>query len=384
MTMLLDTPNQAANRRSNGFRAAAAGRMLKICHVSLTLKTGGLERLLADFARLHDRSRVSMDFVAINEVGRFGDEIRQAGATVHQLKPTGKLGQIKQLAKLFRAGRYDVVHAHNTYPHIYASLAARWARVPVVVSTRHGQRLGHDWKAHLKYRLATLAVDRVIAVSNDAAQLSIEDDGLSAYKVEAIWNGIDLEQFPYRGPAAEPTAISVARLSAEKDFPTLLRAAQKVKAAVPDFKLLLVGDGPERGHLEQLANELELGSCVQFLGERKDVPELLEQAGFFVSSSLSEGISLTLLEAMASGLPVVATAVGGNPEVVTARETGFLATAGDVNSIANNMIDMCRSKERWVELGKAGRERVSKHFEIRRMIADYEDLYFELLKAKQR
>ena len=355
---------------------------LRVCHVSLTLKTGGLERLLADISRHYNADQCRPEFLALNEVGRFADVIRDAGCNVHTLQPAGRFGQLRQMARLFRAGRFDVVHTHNTYPHIYASIAARLAGVPVVVNTRHGQRAGHGWKSRTQFRWASHLVDRIIAVSDDAAQLCVNADGVSSRKVVRVWNGIDIDDFHFSGPALAPVAISVARLSAEKDFPTLLRAISIAVQQIPDLVLKLVGDGPERGRLEQLAQELNLTRHVEFLGERKDVPALLAQAGFFVTASLTEGISLTLLEAMAVGLPVIATRVGGNSEIVDAPRTGELVQPGDAAELASAIVAMCQRPDRWRALGQAGRERVEQHFEVRRMVSDYEHLYRELLAAK--
>jgi glycosyltransferase involved in cell wall biosynthesis len=360
------------------------GKPVRVCHVSLTLATGGLERLLADFARFHDASRFEMEYVAMRDVGRFGDEIREGGLPVFALQASGRLSQIVELSQHFRERAIDVVHTHNLYPHLYATIAARLAGVPVVVNTRHGQRIGHGWKSRLLYRLASYQADRMVAVSQDAARLCTEEDGVSPEKVTCIWNGIDVESFPFVGPARAPVAIAVARLSAEKDFPTLLRAVQHAVVKVPDLKLRIVGDGPERTRIEQLRSELSLDDNVELLGERTDVPELLAGGAFFVSSSLSEGISLTLLEAMSVGLPVLATAVGGNIEVVDQGNTGRLVPAGNPNALAEAIVAVCRQPEKWHPMGIAARQRVQHHFEIRRMVAEYEDLYEQLIQESAR
>ncbi len=370
---LSPTPHEAA---------ATESPPLRVCHVSLTLKTGGLERLLADIARHHDAAHCRPEFLALTDVGRFADVIRDAGCRVHTLSPAGRFGQMRQMVRLFHAGRFDVVHTHNTYPHIYGSIAARLAHVPVVVNTRHGQRAGHGWKSRTQFRWASRLVDRIIAVSDDAAQLCVNADGVSPSKVMRVWNGIDVEDFQFTGPGTAPVAISVARLSAEKDFPTLLRAMSIAVRDVPDLVLKLVGDGPERTHLEHLTRKLNLTRQVEFLGDRSDVPALLAGAGFFVTASLTEGISLTLLEAMAVGLPVIATSVGGNSEIVDAPRTGQLVPPGDAAGLAAAMVAMCRQPEHWQAIGRAGRERVEEHFEVRRMVSDYERLYRELLANK--
>lgn len=357
-------------------------RPIRVCHVSLTLKTGGLERLLADIARHHDASDCTPEFLAINEVGRFAEIIRDAGCTVHTLKPAGRWGQVRQMMRLFREGHFDVVHTHNTHPHINGSLAARFAGVPVVVNTRHGQRAGHGWKSRSQFRWASHLVNKIIAVSDDAAQLCVQADGVPKEKVMRIWNGIDTEDFHFSGPVSEPVAISVARLSAEKDFPSLLQAIHLAAQHIPALKLKLVGDGPERAKLEQLTQELNLSDRVEFLGDRHDVPALLAQAGFFVTASLTEGISLTLLEAMAVGLPVIATSVGGNSEIVDDPHTGRLVPPANPRALADAIVALCRQPETWPTLGKAGRERVEEYFDVRRMVADYEHLYRELLAVR--
>jgi glycosyltransferase involved in cell wall biosynthesis len=206
-----------------------------------------------------------------------------------------------------------------------------------------------------------------------------EQDLRSSEKIKTIWNGINLDRFVHRGPKPVPTAISVARLSPLKDFPTLLRAVPLVLPYVPDFRLRIVGDGSERVKLAALIDELRIGPHVELLGERHDVPELLAESGFFVSSSLSEGISLTLLEAMAVGLPVVTTSVGGKPEIVIDGQTGRLTPSSDPAALARAIIEMCNDSDVWAAMSLLARQRVEQHFDIRQMIQSYEAMYEELL-----
>lgn len=356
----------------------------RVCHLSLGLSTGGLERLLVDIARFHDQSRWSMSFVALNEVGGPGEEIRAAGCDVTGLHLNGasRWTTIRRLARLFREQKIDVVHTHNAYPHLVGTLAAKWAGVPCVIHTRHGQRFGHGWRSRWSFRLAAYGVDRIIAVSDDAARLCVAHDGVPKRQVLRIWNGIDCDKFAFQGSVGQTTAISVARLSKEKDFPTLLRATALVRERNPEFRLRIVGGGPELPRLVALRDELGLGEIVELLGERKDVPELLKTAGFFVSSSLTEGVSLTLLEAMAVGLPILATDVGGNPEVVEAGVTGELVPAGDPRPIADGILKMLAQRPLWPVMSEAARRRVETHFDIRLMVSRYESLYDECLATK--
>lgn len=379
MSLTIAELSNNANQ-SSGFDEAES-RRTRVCHVSVGLTTGGLERLLVDFARFHDRTRYELTFVALHDLGRPAEEIRATGCEVHALhaESKGLFFRIRELSRLFRELEIDVVHTHNLAPHFNGTLAARLAGAPVVVHTRHGQRFRGSWKSQFLFRSVGRGVSRFVTVSDDAARLCREADGIPADKVTRIWNGIDLGRFQFRGPASQPTAISVARLSPEKDFPTLIRAAAVAVKTIPEFRLQIVGNGAVRPALEQLIAELNVGYCVELLGERNDIPELLANAGFFVSSSLTEGVSLTLLEAMAVGLPILTTNVGGNPEVVADGETGRLVPAGNVAALAEGIVTVCRNSADWPAMGRRGRERVENHFDIKQMLRNYEALYDELL-----
>jgi glycosyltransferase involved in cell wall biosynthesis len=200
------------------------------------------------------------------------------------------------------------------------------------------------------------------------------DIGIPRSKLRTIWNGVDLDRFAFRGPAIGPVVI-VARLCAEKDIATLLRASRIVRHQDPTYRLEIAGDGPCREELVRLTHELEIGSAVKFLGEVRDIPDLLSRASLFVLSSKSEGISLTLLEAMALGLPVVTTAVGGNPEVVIDGQTGRLVRSESPAELAEAILQIRRHADDARMMGRAGRRRVESCFDIRKMVARYEDLY---------
>jgi sugar transferase (PEP-CTERM/EpsH1 system associated) len=354
----------------------------RICHVSLGLCTGGMERLLVEFARCHDRERYELHFVALHNLGQPAEDIQKLGCTVHLLPDLrGKpWAQWLALVRFLRKLKPDVVHTHNAYPHFYGTLASRWCRIPAVVNTRHGRRIGTTWRARTWFWIAGMLADRVVAVSDDAARLCLQDVSLPQRKVNRIWNGIDLSRFKFRGPASKPVAISVARLSPEKDFPTLIRAVALAAEVVPELQLKIVGDGPERPKMEQLIAELGQGSRIELLGERQDIPDLLATAGFFATATLTEGISLTLLEAMASGLPVLATNVGGNPEIVEEDRTGYLVPSGDPEVLAAALIRMVHAQGLWPELGRQGRLRVEQHFSNQKMVGSYEQLYTDLLQ----
>jgi glycosyltransferase involved in cell wall biosynthesis len=392
MTTDLLSPSSTGGQAASGPLVASGTRLsrvkprrpLRVCHVSMTLKTGGLERLLVDFGRLHDSSRFQLRFVALADLGPPAEDLMQLGFAVDsmQLAQVGKLAMLRRLKALLQRERIDIVHTHNTYAHFYGALAARLAGVKTVINSQHGRGCGPKWKDRLLFKTANRLSRRIVGVSRDATRLCQGEDKGSSRKMVTIWNGIDATRFAYRGPADRPTAISVARLSPEKDFATLLKAVAIVRRQVPDFRLKMVGNGAEREFLESLARELQITDCVEFLGERSDVHQLLPQAGFFVSSSKTEGISLTVLEAMAVGLPVVTTAVGGNPEIVEEGRTGYLVPSQNPDALAGAIVSMCQKRNEWPSMGRTARERVEQHFEIRHMIGEYERLYEALVGSR--
>jgi glycosyltransferase involved in cell wall biosynthesis len=203
----------------------------------------------------------------------------------------------------------------------------------------------------------------------------MSEQGIAAAKVKTIHNGIDLSRFAYQGPTADGPIVTVARLSPEKDIASLLRAAQRVLAAHPQAHFEIAGDGPCRDELKRLATELRVGGNVTFHGEVRDIPALLARARLFVLPSQTEGISLTLLEAQARGLPVVATAVGGTPEVVEAGVTGLLVPPRDADALARAINTVLASPADGIVMGRNGRARVESNFDICKMTQRYEALY---------
>ncbi|QDU38394.1 GDP-mannose-dependent alpha-(1-6)-phosphatidylinositol monomannoside mannosyltransferase [Maioricimonas rarisocia] len=373
-------PPQGVAERIIKVEAPTLQRRLRVAHVSMTLQTGGLERLLVDMARYHDANRFEPEFYALDTMGPPADDIRQYGCPAHsaRLNLIGKRGVMRLLERLFKRHQIDIVHTHNTYAHYFGTFAARRAGVPIVVNSQHGRGCGIGWKLAVRFVVANRFADRVVGVSDDSALACRQIDPLSTGKITRQWNGIDVERFELRGPKQEPTAITVSRLSPEKDLATLLQAVATVVRDVPDFQLRIVGDGPERAGLESLTDQLQLRQHVTFLGERSDVPDQLANAGFYVASSLTEGISLTLLEAHAVGLPIVATSVGGNPEIVVENETGRLVPPREPETLARAIIQMCRQPERWSEMGRRGRQRVEDNFDVRKTVAGYESIYEDL------
>jgi glycosyltransferase involved in cell wall biosynthesis len=355
-------------------------RPLRVAHVTLGLDVGGLEKLLVEIARRADRGRVDLRFVSLGTGGVLGPQIEELGWPVTALgAPPGlRPGLVPRLAALFRHWRVDVVHTHNTKALVYGGPAARLARAWGLVHTWHGQNLLASPREALLFRLAGRLADRLVAVSQDAAGLMVRE-GIPSSRVRTIRNGIDLARFAWSGPCRGGPVVTVARLSPEKDVATLIEAAALLQRQSDDFCLEVAGNGPCLPALQHLAQDLGLGQRVRFLGQVNDVPALLGRASLFVLPSRTEGISLTLLEAMARGLPVVATRVGGNPEVVVEGQTGWLVPPGKPEELARAMLRVQGDPAEGRRLGMAGRQRVQELFDVRAMVASYEALYRECL-----
>lgn len=355
-------------------------KRVRVVHVAPQLDVGGLEKLLVEFARLADRRHFDLHFVSLAGRGALADEIERRGWPITSLnEPTGlRPGLVLRLARCFRRLRPDVVHSHNPRAVVYAAPAARLACVPRVVHTRHGQHVEAPFRQRLLHSLATRAVDRVVNVSADSARFS-EREGLPRWKSCTIRNGIDVLRFRYTGPRADGPAVFVGRLATAKAVDVLLEATARAVQAEPSFRLEIAGDGPCRDDLVALADRIGLAGHVRFLGVVSDVPGVLARGSQFVLSSLSEGIPLVALEAMSVGLPVVATSVGGLPEVVEDGETGLLVPPRDPEALARAMLRLYRDPDLCSELGRTARARALALFDVRRMVAEYEDLYLSLL-----
>jgi glycosyltransferase involved in cell wall biosynthesis len=349
---------------------------IRVTHLVLQLDTGGMEKVLAEFARNADRSRFDLRFVSLTTRGPVAEEIEACGYPVTALgvKPGLEVGLVFRLAGLFRQWRSDILHTHNNAPLIYGAPAGRLAGARGLIHTRHGQNFRAGWRQKLAFRLASLLVDRVVCVSEDSCQMSVRE-GVPPSRLQRIWNGIDLSRFAYLGPQAGGPAVMVARLSPEKGTEHLIRAAALVARRLPSFRLEIAGGGRCLPELQALVAQSGVADQIRFLGEVRDVPALLARAGLFVLPSLSEGLSLTLLEAMARGLPVVTTAVGGSPEVVVDGQTGFLVPPAAPEPLAEKLLLLLTRPELACSLGLAGRRRVEDHFSTQAMLNQYEQLY---------
>jgi sugar transferase (PEP-CTERM/EpsH1 system associated) len=369
-------------------RLAAVAAPIDVVHLAASYDIGGLEMVVLDLVRNADRSRFTPHVVALEGAGTLAPRFAEIGVPVVALQPDGgsPTSGVMALYRYFKRTRPAVVHTHNVKPHLQGTLGAWLAAVPVILNTKHGRNYPVTRTSVLASRVINRRCDCLVAVSADAAEIARTREGFPDDRVRVIRNGIDVQAYRPAGLSTRPEirtrAIHVARLNAVKDQATLLRAIPKIVAAVPAFTLEIVGDGPERASLEALARELGIAERVHFLGFRDDIPARLAESGLFILSSKSEGVSLTLLEAMAAGLPIVATRVGGNPEVVDEGRSGLLVPSGNPEALADAVIQLMTDPDLASRFGRAGRVRAEREFDVRQVAATYEALYLELLARR--
>lgn len=299
-------------------------------------------------------------------------------ASVEQIKGFS-LRALWRLCQLVKAERPDILHLHNGRALIYGAIAGKILGIPCVF-TRHGSGV------LVTSRWLWAIVNVVVAISQQAKDEMIRQNPcLKEGKVHVILNGINIKDYEAVNRTIKPAILTVghvARLSGEKDQTTLLRSFAIViqRLAGRSVRLVIAGDGPEKVGLEILAQKLGISAYVEFLGFREDIPAIVNSLDVFVLSSLTEGISLTLLEAMAASKPIVATDVGGNPEVVIDGKTGFLVAAQNPQVMADKILAILNDPALAQRMGMAGRQRVGQIFSLDCMTDAYEKVYQEIFR----
>ncbi len=359
-------------------------------HVLATLEFGGLENVAIDLAA-HTPPPYRPALCVLGAGGGLLQRAEKLGLRCHVMAKRQGLDYLLpfRIARLVRRQRIGLVHTHNPGAHLYGLLGGRLGGARGILTTRHGsgysgRKAGAPWIWRRTHR--------VVAVSEDTRRKLLERCAVDPGRVVVIPNGIDLA--PYREPlnrallrgglgwpAEEPVAGTVARLVPEKAQDVMIRAFAGAVAEGRPGRLVLVGDGPCRDDLEGLAARLGLRGRVQFLGFRRDVPALLRAMDVFLLSSRMEGMALTLIEAMASGLPVIATDVGGSREVVADEVTGRIVPPGDADALARALRALLAGPALRLAIGSAGRRVAEARFSAERMARDYAVLYDEILST---
>lgn len=362
---------------------------MKITHLVENLNRGGLERVVINLVMNQQDAGHDCRVVCLYEQGALADELKERGVAVDACGKRGGLDlrALRRLRALLR--NTEVLHSHNIIAHDYGVLAASGLPMRRILNTRHG--IGIAPRGAMRrwlYLRCVPRTDHVVAVCRAAQRNLAEHDRIPADKIAVVPNGIHIERFaPASADARARLATMlgvdrstrligcVGRLNWAKDIPTQIRAFARVCATRADTALVLIGDGSLRAELTELAAAEGVAGSVHFLGDRGDVRDLLPGLHVFSMSSVSEGYSIALLEACATALPIVATDVGGNSEIVQDGATGRIVPPRDPEALANALLDILADPERGDEMGRRGHAWARTHGTVQAMAERYDVLY---------
>jgi sugar transferase (PEP-CTERM/EpsH1 system associated) len=343
----------------------------RIVHLVFSFSTGGMEKGIATLVQA-THHEVEHIIVCTTQTGR-SEELLPAGTRVISMeKPDGNsIGFLFRLSGLLKSLDPDVVHTRN-WAGLDGVIAARLAGIRAVVHGEHGWGMadpdGLNRKRVWIRRVLSFLIREYTCVSQQMVSWLKEDIGVRQ-RVTQIYNGVDDEEYSPRKSKGDNNGVAicvVGRLDPIKDHLTLFKGFAALRKQIPETQLYVIGDGPERKRLEQASGEGTI-----FLGNRRDIPDLLRKMDLFVLPSINEGISNTILEAMATGLPVAATKVGGNIELVQDGINGRLFEVGDWEHLSEIMLDYCLNKEKRTAHGKASRRIIQSRFSIDQMVGAY-------------
>lgn len=357
---------------------------MRIAHLIDDLGCGGAEQLVASLAAFQSRAGNSVQVICLRDIGvnPVGiDVLVEAGVEILTLdKPPGfHFGTLRKLKNYLGSGGIEVLHTHNHLVHHYGVLAGRWGRVPVILNTLHGSaslQTSALWGRAL-FWFSCLLSHRLVCVDQKVRDAFRRSYLFPSRKLCVVRNGADLGRFlslSRRTPGTTLTFGNIGRLDRVKGHEILLQAFAIVRRKDPRLRLRILGDGVLQCELRELAESLSITDDVRFEGFSLDTPSFLENIDIYVLSSLSEGLPLTLLEAMAAGLPIVATAVGGVTELVDRSGCGWFCSSGSPEALAEAMHKALRAPD-LNSIGAQGRGFVAESHSIERMARNYEHLY---------
>jgi len=379
-------------------RAAPPKGRPALAYVVNSLDPGGTEKLVVDMS-VAFAADFSVHVFCLDEPGLWARELRERGIPVYGLwrQPGLDLRLPVKLARLFRRLEVRIVHAHQCTAWFYAALSRLIYRPPALLLEEHGRffpEVDRPLRRVVNRWLIRRLTQRFVAVSEDIRERLGRYEGLDRARIEVIYNGVSTEpntcasaRNALRGElgfgAADFVVGTVGRFDPIKNLPMLVKSLAAARAKDARVGGLFVGDGAEWTRVRSLVESLGLAGRVRLTGFRDDSRVLVQCMDLFVLSSLSEGTSMALLEAIAAGVPVAVTAVGGNPEIVIGGETGWVVPSGDVDSLTGAILEASGDAARRGRLAGAGKQRFEERFTFERMIARYRELYRSLIAATE-
>jgi len=372
---------------------------IQILHVIETLDVGGAENILVEIVNNLD-SKYDVTICCVKNSGNMASNVLRKGTRILELnKSEGNDYSIPwKMAKFIRSNDVRLVHSHNWGVFCESALAARVGGAKTFIHTVHGDFHSNGngyvdiWKRKLRHFVERCFAGwgaTVVAVSEDVKKVIHSKTGIPLEKISVIRNGIRLKTVDeenkrkiiqdYCITENDFVIITVGRLVPVKNIPCLIEAIGLIHLDINNIKVLIVGDGPERSNIGNMIKSYKLDNRIYLVGEKIDIPEYLSVADLYVLPSKHEGISISLLEAMGAGLPIIATSVGGNIEVLEKDISGMLIPSDDPKVLAMIIMELYNDEEKRIRLGAAAQEKRKREFDLERMVFNYEKLYAHLL-----
>lgn len=372
--------------------------MIKICYVIGQLTKDGAERQLYELVKGINKKSFLPIVISLNEGDYWGEEIRKLNIQLIEIprKKNKEFNRLFKLIKLIKAIKPDIVHTYMFSANSYGRIAAILTGVPIIIaSERNLPEIGKDKNIYQIFcdKLLAMFSDGIICNSFKASDTLVKKYSFNAKKIFTVHNGINVIDFlkeknssNCKKQSASKVIGTIGRLYPQKNHKLFIDTAKAILAISgnSNIKFLIVGDGPLRNELENYSERLGIENSVIFTGERSNIPELLQSMDIFVMTSLYEGMSNSIMEAMVAGLPVVATDVGGNSELIIQNETGYLCPLKDKTAFVNAIVNLINNESEAKKLGENGRRKILNEFTIEKMIQNTESIYKNLLEKKHK
>lgn len=370
--------------------------MIKICYIIGQLGKGGAEKQLYELVKGIDREKFEPIVISLSQGGYWGREIQKLNIQIIELqrRKNREITRLFKLIKILKAIKPDIVHTYMFTANSYGRVAALIARVPIIIaSERNIAEMGKDKNRFGIYidKLLASFTHGIICNTHKASESLVKKYSFDAKKVFTVHNGFNEANFFKKNSVnsqkklAKKVVGTIGRLYHQKNHRLFLDMAKIVleRSGDESIKFLIVGKGELRDELEDQFNHLGLENKVVFTGERSDIHDLLQNMDVFVTTSLYEGMSNAIMEAMAAGLPVLATDVGGNGELVIDGQTGFLCPSKDAMALADGVTSLINSEKEAKRMGENGRKRILNEFTVEKMLRETENIYMKLLEQRK-
>ncbi|MBU1130831.1 glycosyltransferase [Patescibacteria group bacterium] len=354
---------------------------IKLAFVLCSLAYGGAERLVLDLIKNLNPRLFEIHLLTVKGGGGLWTEFKKTGINICLYNKKTKLGLLTlwRLKKYFQKNRIQIVHTHLFAGDTWGRLAAKWAGAPIIISTEHNINLDEGPAKKIIKRILSRFTNQIIAVSQAVKNYQTLKEKIPSQKIIVIYNGLDLNRFPfnYRPLRQAATLGIIGRLEPQKGHAPALLAFKEVLKKYPQTKLLIIGQGSLKPKLVKLGQKLHIADSLSWQSPRENVNDFLKQINILLAPSLWEGFGIVAIEALAAGVPVIASQVDGLKEIITDGENGFLAPVNNPGGLAQKIIEVMENSDKLEGVSLKGRKKVINLFTIQQMAERYQKIYLK-------